>query len=411
MHVAFLSVSDQLGGSETALLQMLAALRAHRPGWTYEVILPGEGPLHERARIAGAASTVVPLPPALAQVGESAAVRNKWHAAATLSFGLQLGKAAASLPAYERQLRKALERSHPSVLHTNGLKAHIVGARVAGADAAVVWHMHDYVGPRYVTRASLGRYVNRPRAIIANSESVARDVSAALAPRSEVRVIHNAVDLNRFAPSGPTADLDALAKLPPVAAGTVRVGLVGTFSRWKGHEVFLRALAALPPELGVRGYVVGAPLYDTAGSQYTLHELSTMARELRITVGFTGFVESDAALRSLDIVVHASTAPEPFGMVIAEAMACGRALITSATGGAAELVTPGSDAAVHPPGDAEALAQAIAAFARDAALRQQYGERARASALRRFDSRRLAAALAGVYEESVSYVRHARKTA
>jgi glycosyltransferase involved in cell wall biosynthesis len=324
---------------------------------------------------------------------------------------LQLGKAAASLPAYERQLRKVLERSRPSVVHTNGLKAHIVGARVAGADAALVWHMHDYIGPRYVTRASLGRYVNRPRAIIANSQSVADDVSAALAPCSQVRVIHNAVALDRFAPSGPVADLDALAKLPRASAGTVRVGLLGTFSRWKGQDVFLRALSALPPELGVRGYVIGAPLYDTVGSQYTLDELSTMARELGITVGFTGFVDSDAALRSLDIVVHASTAPEPFGMVIAEAMACGRALITTATGGAAELVTPGCDAAVHPPGDVHALAQAIAAFARDGALRQQYGERARAAAVRRFDSRRLAAALVDVYEEAVSHAPHGRKTA
>jgi glycosyltransferase involved in cell wall biosynthesis len=410
VHVAFLSVSDQLGGAEMALLQMLFGLRAHRPHWTYEVILPGAGPLLERAKGAGAAVTVVPFPPPLARIGEWTAVRNRWAPLATLSLGWRLGRAAAALPAYECRLREALKASHPAILHTNGLKAHIVGARVASRRVAVVWHMHDYVERRYLSRAALTRYAGVARAIIANSESVARDVSAALAPRSKVTVIYNAVDLERFAPSGPKADLDALAKLPPPPARTVRVGLVGTFSRWKGHEVFLRALASLPSTLAVRGYIVGAPLYDTIGSQYGLDELSAIARELGIIVGFTGFVESDAAMRALDVVVHASTAPEPFGMVIAEAMACGRALITSATGGAAELVTPGTDAVVHSAGDVDALAQAIAMLVSDATLRQQYGERARAAALRRFDSRRLAESVAGIYEGSAGE-RHVRKTA
>ncbi len=58
-------------------------------------------------------------------------------------------------------------------------------------------------------------------------------------------------------------------------------------------------------------------------------------------------------MRALDIVVHASTRPEPFGLVIAEAMACGRAVITSAAGGAAEIVESEVDALTHTPGDVE----------------------------------------------------------
>jgi glycosyltransferase involved in cell wall biosynthesis len=226
-----------------------------------------------------------------------------------------------------------------------------------------------------------------------------------------VKVIHNAVDLDRFAPTGARADLDALAKLPPAPAGTVRVGLVGTFSRWKGHDVFLRALAALPRDLAVRAYVVGGPLYDTVGSQYTLEELSTLARELRVTVGFTGFVDGDSAMRALDIVVHASTEPEPFGLVIAEAMACGRAVITSGAGGSAELVRPRTDAVTHTAGDVQGLAAAIRMLAGDATLRQQYGDRARASALRRFDPQRFAKAIVNVYEDVLAPVAPARRMA
>ena len=69
-----------------------------------------------------------------------------------------------------------------------------------------------------------------------------------------MRIVHNAVDLQVFAPDGPVEALDRLAGLAPAAAGVVRVGLVATFARWKGHEVFLRALAAVPSTALTRGF-------------------------------------------------------------------------------------------------------------------------------------------------------------
>ena len=93
-----------------------------------------------------------------------------------------------------------------------------------------------------------------------------------------------------------------------------------------------------------------------------MDEIRALARECRLAdhVGFTGFVERPAAvLRSLDVVVHASTQPEPFGLVIAEGMACGRAVIVSRAGGAVELVEDGVTALTHAPGDVDGLAAAI----------------------------------------------------
>jgi glycosyltransferase involved in cell wall biosynthesis len=102
-------------------------------------------------------------------------------------------------------------------------------------------------------------------------------------------------------------------------------------------------------------------------------------------IGFTGYVADPAsAMRALDVVVHASTDPEPFGLVIAEAMATGRAVIVSYAGGAQELVTPGVDALIHQPGDADELGRAIATLAADATLRRRLGAEARRSALERF---------------------------
>jgi glycosyltransferase involved in cell wall biosynthesis len=212
--------------------------------------------------------------------------------------------------------------------------------------------------------------------------------------------VHNAVDLRRFTPGGARLDLDRLAGLPPAATGTVRVGLMGTFGRWKGHTVFLDAIAKAASARDLRAYVIGGALYDTAGSQHTLDDLRRYAdrKGLSDRVGFTGFVESpDEAMRALDIVVHASTAPEPFGLVIAEAMACGRAVIASDAGGAREVFTAGVDALAHTPGDADALAAGIIALANDPDRRERLGRAGRLTAERRFNRHRLAAELAPVY--------------
>src|SRR5207248_1694340 len=80
------------------------------------------------------------------------------------------------------------------------------------------------------------------------------------------------------------------------------------------------------PDAGVRGYIIGEPIYETTASQFSMRELRGLASSHGLRdVGFTGRIdEVPGALRALDIVVHASIEPEPFGLVIAEAMACGR---------------------------------------------------------------------------------------
>ncbi|MCA1651336.1 MAG: glycosyltransferase family 4 protein, partial [Acidobacteria bacterium] len=382
-------------------LEIIRVLRQTHPSWGLHLIAPDAGPLAGRAAALGATVAILPMPISLARLGEHGA-----GGRGRAGFAVRLLQAASDMPAYQQELRRTLDAFDADVLHTNGFKAHITGAR-ARAGAALVWHIHEYVSSRPVSRALLRRYVGRCAAIIANSYSVADDVRAVVGQAAPIHVIYNAVNLATFEPAGPAADLDALAGLPPVAPGTVRVGLVGTFAKWKGHETFLRAIAALRRDVAVRAYIIGAPLYETQGSQHSLAALQALAQALQIgdRVGFTGFVDGVApAFRALDIAVHASTDPEPFGLAIAEAMACGRALTTSATGGAAELVQADVDALTHLPGDAADLARTIETLAVDAALRRGLGERARVSAVRRFD----AAGLAGVLSDTYASVARAR---
>ncbi|HEU0300256.1 MAG TPA: glycosyltransferase family 4 protein [Longimicrobium sp.] len=404
LSIAYLSASAALGGAERALLDLLASLRAAEPAWRLALVAPGEGPLPEAARRLGVEVHALPFPPALAALGDAGASAGRLGAA-----GLALGmlRAVPGSMRYLARLRSLLGEIGPDLVHTNGFKMHLLGARAAPASARVVWHLHDLVSRRRAMAGLLRRSAGRVDGVVAVSDAVAGDAASVLGRSVPIRTLHNAVDLDRFHPIGPVLDLDAAAGLPPAPEGTIRVGLVATMGVWKGHAVFLRALAALPGELPVRGYVVGGGIYHTAGSEVGADELRRLAAELVIEdrVGFTGFVdEPAAAMRALDVVVHASTQPEPFGLVIAEGMACGRAVIATAAGGAAEIVTPGHDALAVQPGDVEGLAEAIRQLATDPVLRDRLGRAGRDTALRRFDRARLAAELIPLYRSLVSDV-------
>ncbi|HEY3883678.1 MAG TPA: glycosyltransferase family 4 protein [Vicinamibacterales bacterium] len=394
MHIVFLSVSSELGGSETVLLELVRGLRRLQRDWRLTAIVPREGPFSFRLRAAGADVRVLAIPAPLLRLGESAR-------ATALSRGAALIGAARSVRGYTSRLAMLLNELAPDVIHSNGLKPHVLAARARGPAAPLVWHIHEYVGARPMSRRLLRLHQRAAAIAVANSRSVAADLARALRPGLDIRTISNAVDLATFSPDGPTIDLDALGGAAPPARGVIRVGLVATFGRWKGHDVFLRALARLASPRPVRAYVIGGPVYDTAGSQYTLDELRTLARALGVAdrMVFTGVIDPIApALRGLDVVVHASTQPEPFGMVIAEAMACGRTVIVSAAGGAGEIVRPDEDALVHAPGDAEGLSSALARAVDDDALRARIGRAARQSAVARFDAARFAREFEALYQ-------------
>jgi len=404
LRLVFLNAIGEIGGAERSLLDILASLRAAQPSWPLHLVAGANGPLVEQASALGVTSCVLPFGDSLAALGEFGSSSSQ---ARRLALAARVVRSSLSAAAYVRRLRTELRQFVPDVVHTNNLKMHLLGAWAAPPSAAVVWHMHDYVGSRPLTARLLRWNAARAAAIVANSASVAADIREALGSRVSVVPVLNGVDLQRFSIAGPHVDLDRMAGLPPAGEGVVRVGLLGTFGLWKGHTTFLDAIARVPAELGVRAYVIGGPLYQTSGSQHSLDYLRGYADALglRDRVGFTGFVtRPEEAIRALDIVVHASTAPEPFGLVIAEAMACGRAVIASDAGGAREIFTPGVDALGHAPGSAENLAERIVELARDPQARARLGRAGRATAERRFDRSRLAADLLPVYQRVAAHV-------
>jgi glycosyltransferase involved in cell wall biosynthesis len=394
--VAFLNSSGEMGGAERMLLDLLASIRDAAPDWSLHLILPDDGPVRREASAIGVTTRIVPFPSAMERLGDSSGRRPA------------VRRLVAALPAatrYATRLRAALQEIGPQIVHTNGFKMHALGVLASPRGTPVVWHVHDYVTSRPIMRRVMRLLAGRAAVTVTTSRSVAANVQRAFGTSLRIQTMYNAVDLARYTPTGAVLQLDELSGMPVASPDTLRVGLVATFARWKGHEVFLRAIASLPAELKIRAYVVGDGIYRTDGSQHTLHELRTMASALSLEsrVAFTGHVtDSAAAYRGLDIVVHASTSPEPFGLVIAEAMACGRAVVVSAAGGAMELIRPEVDALAYPAGDALALADCIRRLASSPLERARLGGEARRTAEQRFDRRRLAIELLATYRALIA---------
>ncbi len=402
MKVLFLNPGAALGGAERSLLDLLASYRQGAPEVELEVIVGEEGALIERVRGLGIPIRFVPMPRSIASLGDSAAVG---RARALIEIAGRASMAVGPTASYLARLGRAIHESAPDIVHSNGVKTHLFGALVT--QRPLFWHVRDFVGERPLLRWILATTAWRVRTAIAISEAVRADVRA-WAPGLHVELVENAIDVDAFRPEGEALDLDAAAGLPPAPAGTLRVGMIATYARWKGHDVFLDAVAELRQRVpkGFRAYVVGGPIYSTAGSQFSESELRARAKNLGLEelVGFVPFQDRpERAYRGLDIVVHAASRPEPFGRTVVEAMACGRPVVLAGAGGAAGLVRDGWDAVSVSPNDPRALADALAVLNSSPTKRIEIGERGRQTAVRRFRRERLGPAVAALHRSAARH--------
>ena len=142
--------------------------------------------------------------------------------------------------------------------------------------------------------------------------------------------------------------------------------------------------------------VIGAPMF---GEEAYADQLQSTARELGLAdrVSFRGFAEDVyAELARLDVLVHASTVPEPLGQVVLEGMAAGLPVVAADAGGPAEIIHDGVDGLLYPAGDEAELAERLRRLADDRQLRSRLGREGRKTAAE-FSPERVADQVAGVY--------------
>jgi len=338
--VLALDQSGALGGAELSLLEI-----CKRSEGRFEVVLFTDGLFRERLSDAGVAVRVLQQPAfqaMRASGGESMSLK-------ALVGGLKLIWNVAKLARSRR------------VVYANTQKAMVIGA-FAGliAGRPVVWHLRDIVSLEHFGKSRLFviKWITKlfVSHVIANSEASASALrTLAKLHVGKISVVYNGIDSASFdvAATVPAAKLRARYQLPENAF------LIGCFSRlahWKGQHVLLQALESIP---NAHGVIVGSALFGE--DEYAqLLQLQADVPALRGRVHFLGFQADVASLMvAMDVVVHTSIAPEPFGRVIVEAMLARRPIVASRAGGALEIITHAVDGLLVEPDNSAALASAI----------------------------------------------------
>lgn len=373
-RVLFVDHAGVLGGAELSLLDVVAAF-----GTRAEVLLLADGPFRELLQSRGIAVSVESLG-ALKRVKKE----TRLPSPAALTDALRLAR------------RVARHARHGELLYANSQKAFVVSA-AAGvlARRPVVWHLRDILAPPHFSASNVRAAVMlanlRAARVIANSRASAEAFIAAGGKADRVRVVHNGIDPAPFDAATP-ADAESVRADLGIARDAFVVSLFGRFHPWKGQQVLLQALSALP---GVHALFVGAPLFGEEAFESALHAQAAKPG-LATRAHFLGFRRDVPALmRASDAVVHASVYPEPFGRVIVEGMLARRPVVATRGGGVQEIATDGETALLVPPNDATALASAINALRADPARARAIAERGAAHARANFS---VAAMVRGVEE-------------
>lgn len=234
--------------------------------------------------------------------------------------------------------------------------------------------------------------------VLAISDVIHRNVIDTT-PVSPERVItlHDAVDTEHFSPARVGAT--GVRKEFGFDGKTLVVGFVGRFSPGKGHEEFLEAAARLTQRHTTMRFLVAgeASHGEQAYEQHIRSKATALALDEVLT--FTGYRRDVPELMAaFDIFAFPSHA-EAFGVVLIEAMAMERPVVSTNCDGVVDIVVDGETGIYVNPKDAGQLADAIDRLARDPALRVRMGKAGRARVEELFSQRRQIDRLEGLYRE------------
>ena len=356
------------GGVERGTIEMAQALVA--AGWRAVVASSG-GPLVRELERAGAQHVTLPL-----------ASKNPLVVRANIA-----------------RLVDVIERHTIDIVHARSRApawSALWAARRTGRHFVTTFHNAYGAGSRL--KHIYNSVMAKGERVIAISEFVGAHVAQVYGVTSDrLRVVPRGVDFQRFAPDHIGAQrFVSLAQQWRLPDDAPIVMLPGRLTRWKGQLVMIEALALL-------GRAEICCLLVGSGDVRYRRELEAHAAKLGLGAAVRIVDECrdmPAAYMLADVVVSASTSPEGFGRVVVEAQAMGRPVVATNHGGARETVVPGSTGWLVPPGDARALADAVAeALKLGPEERASHAARAIDHVRRNFDTATMAARTLDVYEE------------
>ncbi len=351
MKILFLDQTAELGGGELSLFAEVTHL-PHTPS----VLLFEDGPFRRMLEQGNIPVEVI------GASGTALTVRRE-------AGGLAILK---SLPAVIGLVRQVAARARLNdVIYANSQKAFVVGALASALTGRpLVWRLRDVLDASHFS-PTLRRIAViianwKAKRVIVNSIATGKAFAAVGGNADKISVAYPGIDEAPFIAVSLEAIETLRAEIAPPNA--TLIGVFGRLSAWKGQAVFLDAIAKLPDVVGV---IVGAALF---GEEAYADDLYGQAKALGIAhrVRFLGFRSDIPALMcAMDVVVHSSIAPEPFGRVVVEGMLSGNPVVASAAGGVLEIIDHGKTGWLFEPGNADALAETLELVLQNRALTEK----------------------------------------
>jgi glycosyltransferase involved in cell wall biosynthesis len=321
------------GGSDHLLVRMLRSLPLDE--FDCHVALPGPSPLAAEFAAAGAELHTVPM-----------------ERLSTSHGAAEWAGYAGGWPVAVGRLVRLIRRLRIDVVHSNSLHSLYGWAAAAVTGRPHVWHAREIV-VQSGAALQLERFLAHHFAVkvMCMSQAIADQLDP-----GNVEVVYDTVDPDEFRP-GRAGAFRGRVGIPD---DVPLVGAVGRLDTWKGFEVLLDAFElAKERRRDAHLVVAGGPV---TGKEQLATDLATHAARLPDVHWLGPRADTPDLFADLDLFVLPSTEPEPFGIVVVEALASGAPVVVTDAGGAPEIVaraTPGSGTTVRP-ADAGALADAIA---------------------------------------------------
>ena len=337
-------VTKVMGGAEVNLVELL-----DHPGvretWATEVACRTGSPLHQSLETVGCVRHDYGFGASLNElrvVGRGFSPAAKWR-------GWQEVQRA------RRSLESIIRKAQPDVVLSCTNKDHFTaGGAAKTCGVPSVWWVNDILSADFFSWPVRKVFVHQARRLATTLAPVSNFGRDALiregVPGDRITTVHNGISLAKYV-RDPARPLRQELGLKP---GEPLFGILGRITPWKGQDRFV--------DLAVAWKASGRPgCFAIIGRAFNEDQLFDQGlrrcveeRGLGDVVRFVPFQAGVASvLSSLDVLIHTSTKPEPFGRVLIEAMAVGTPVLAARAGGVPEIVEPGVNGELAMPGDLE----------------------------------------------------------
>jgi len=296
------------------------------------------------------------------------------------------------------KLKRIINEIKPDLVHLNNGYACMHEWMLAGFLSGIKVLAHDR-GTEYPCNMQTKIFVRLLDVIMCVSESFKNNVEQQHLKPKRIRRVYDGIRIDSFNDIDPLAGAKVKKEFS-IADGQFVVGIVGNIIRWKGQLVVLQAIKEVKKIIpDIKCLIIGKVAQRSEDYKKEL-DAYVQDNNLAGNIIFTGFrTDIPIILSILNILIHASIDPEPFGLVVLEGMAMRKPVIATNLGGPSEIVLQNETGKLVPSNDPKSLAEAILYCLSNRDKAREMGERGRQRFVEMFSSDKMVEETEKVYDE------------